>query len=284
MNIALLTCQHWPGALASEQNFAKEFPASYNVQVEVWNDPKVNWAKYDVLIFRTIWDYFEYPLEFNAWLDAIEKLNIRTLNPLRVVKANQHKFYLKDLQSRGIDIIPTVFIPKNTGLDFSFLAENNWTQAVIKPAVSGGSYATTLFSIAETEKIATEYANIATERDLLVQPFMPEIQTLGEISILFFNGKFSHAILKKPKEDDFRVQTQFGGVYQIYQPDASLIETALQIITTFGEDLLYARVDGVMKDGKFLLMEVELIEPDLYFSHFPEGKLNYFKALEDLLG
>ncbi|MEO0044724.1 MAG: Cycloserine biosynthesis protein DcsG [Bacteroidota bacterium] len=282
MKIALLSCQNWAGALASERAFAQEFPPQYDVKVEVWNDPTVKWDTYDYLIFRSIWDYFDFPTAFLAWLDAIERQNIKTLNPIHVVKRNLHKFYLQDLQNQGIDIIPTVFIPKNTGLNLSFLAANHWTKAVIKPAISGGAYATTLFSIAEADKMVADYAAMAVERDLLVQPFMPEIQLMGEISLLFFNGQFSHAVLKKPKEHDFRVQSQFGGAYQIYQPATSMIETAAHIIKKFDTNLLYARVDGILKDGKFLLMEIELIEPDLYFNHFPKAKLAFFKALAAL--
>ncbi|PSR14105.1 MAG: hypothetical protein C7N36_05325 [Bacteroidetes bacterium] len=113
---------------------------------------------------------------------------------------------------------------------------------------------------------------------------MPEIQSQGEISLLFFNGQFSHAILKKPQAHDFRVQSQFGGDYQIYHPAASLIDTAAHIVQIFGEQLLYARVDGILKAGKFLLMEVELIEPDLYFSQVPAAKGRFFAALEELVG
>lgn len=283
IKIALLSCTGYAVALDLERAFAKEFPPQYDVKVEVWNDPSVNWSDYNYLIFRTVWDYYNFPTAFAAWLDELEKQGIMTLNPLSIVKRNQHKFYLRDLQNAGIDIIPTVFIPKNTGLNLSFLKENNWPKGVIKPAISAGSYATTLFSIEETAKIEADYADIAAESDLLVQPFMPEIQTVGEISILFFNGQFSHSVLKKPKDNDFRVQSQFGGQYEMYQPDASVLETAARIVETFSktsdERLLYARVDGVLRDGKLLLMELELIEPDLYFSHFPEGKINFFNAL-----
>lgn len=283
MKIALLSCTGYAAALDLERAFAKEFPPQYDVKVEVWNDPSVNWSDYNCLIFRSVWDYYNFPNAFAAWLDALEQQGIKTLNPLSIVKRNQHKFYLRDLQNVGIDIIPTVFIPKNTGLNLSFLVENNWPKAVIKPAISAGSHATTLFSIEETSKIEAEYADIAVESDLLVQPFMPEIQTMGEISILFFNGIFSHSVLKKPKDNDFRVQSQFGGQYDMYQPEASVLKTAVHIVKTFGEtsgeNLLYARVDGVLREGKFLLMELELIEPDLYFSHFPEGKINFFNAL-----
>jgi glutathione synthase/RimK-type ligase-like ATP-grasp enzyme len=279
MKIALLSCTGYAVALDLERAFAKEFPPQYDVTVEVWNDPSVKWSDYNYLIFRSVWDYYNFPDAFAAWLEALENQGIKTLNPLPIVKRNQHKFYLRDLQNAGIDIIPTVFISKNSGLNLSFLMENNWSKAVIKPAISAGSYATTLFSVDELSKIEAEYADIAVERDLLVQPFMPEIQTMGEISILFFNGVFSHAVLKKPKADDFRVQSQFGGAYEMYHPDASVLETAARIVKTFGNNLLYARVDGVLSNGKFLLMELELIEPDLYFNHFPEGKINFFNAL-----
>ncbi len=286
MKIALLSCTGYATALDMERAFAKEFPPQYDVKVEVWNDPSVNWSNYNYLIFRSVWDYYNFPNEFAAWLDGLERQGIKTLNPLSIVKRNQHKFYLRDLQNAGIDIIPTVFIPKNTGLNLSFLKVNNWPKAVIKPAISAGSYLTTLFSVEEMPRIEAEYATIAVESDLLVQPFMPEIQTMGEISILFFNGQFSHSVLKKPKTADFRVQSQFGGQYEMYQPAASVLETAARIVKTFGatssENLLYARVDGVLKDGKLLLMELELIEPDLYFSHFPEGKTNFFNALASM--
>lgn len=283
MKIGLLTCQNWAGAYEGEVALASEIDKKFEVDVLVWNDPSVNWANYDCLIFRTIWDYFEFPKEFAAWLDVLENLNIKTLNPLPIIKRNQHKFYLQDLEQRGVDIIPTIFIAKNTGLDLSFLKEKNWKQAVIKPAVSAGSYLTKLFSQNEIAETEAEYDLIAKERDLLVQPFMPEIQEMGEISLLFFQEHFSHSILKKPVNDDFRVQSQFGGQYRIYLPDESVIKTAENIIKTFGGELLYARVDGILKDGKFLLMELELIEPDLYFNYVPEAKKRYLTALENMI-
>lgn len=282
MKIALLSCKNWPDVLEKERAFAAEFPKQFDVHVEVWNDPSVNWSDYNYLIFRTVWDYFEMPKEFETWLNDLENQNVKTLNPLSIIKRNQHKFYLQELERQGIDIIPTVFIPKNTGFDLSFLKEKNWDAAVIKPAVSGGSYLTRLFSQSEIEEVETEYASFALENDLLVQPFMPEIQETGELSILFFQGKYSHAIVKKPKNGDFRVQSQFGGQYQAFEPDAVMLATAQHIIKTFGGDLLYARVDGILKDNKFLLMELELIEPDLYFDYHADAKRNFIAALETM--
>ena len=280
MKIALLSYHKW---VENESAFAAELPKYFNAEAVVWNDPSVNWANYDCLIFRSIWDYFEHPVAFDAWLNELERLNIKTLNPLSIIKRNQHKFYLRDLEQQGIDIIPTVFIPKDTGLDLSFLKEKSWGKAVIKPAVSAGAYLTKLFTLEDISEIEAEYTPIALERDLLVQPFMPEIQEMGEISLVFFNAKFSHAILKKPKQGDFRIQSQFGGQYQAFAPDISLIATAENIVKTFSNDLLYARVDGILKNGKFLLMELELIEPDLYFDYYSEAKNNFLSALEAMI-
>jgi hypothetical protein len=283
MKIGLLTCRTYAGAYENEVALAAEMDKKFQVDVLIWNDTDVDWSSYNYLIFKSIWDYFEYPAAFLAWIDILEKNHIKTLNPLHIIKQNQHKFYLRDLQQQGIDIIPTVFIPKNTGLDLSFLKDNNWERAVIKPAVSGGAYLTKLFSQSQISEIEAEYLPIAQERDLLVQPFMPEIQTMGEISLLFFRGIFSHAVLKKPIGDDYRVQSQFGGQYQTYFPTDTLIETAKNMTKRFGNDLLYARVDGILKNNKFLLMEVELIEPDLYFNHAPNAKKMYLKALEAMI-
>lgn len=283
MKLALLSCLGWEGALAAEQAFAREFPPEFDVAVEVWNDPTVDWSRYDCLIFRTVWDYYHFPDEFAAWLEMIERSNIRTLNPIGVVRKNQHKFYLRDLREMGVEIIPTVFIEKGGGLDLSFLADKGWERAIIKPAVSAASNDTRLFSLAELPEVTAAYAGIARTRDLLVQPFMPEIQTSGEVSILFFNDQFSHAVLKTPKAADFRVQSQFGGVYRPYDPAPEVVATAAEIVRKFGSKLLYARVDGVLHNGRFLLMEAELIEPDLYFNLVPDAKADFFQAIHDLL-
>ncbi len=280
MKIALLTCATWPGIQEKERVIAQEFSPHIQANVVVWNDSTVNFSDYQCLIFRTIWDYFEHPEAFAAWLEKIAQLGIKTFNPIAAIRRNQHKFYLKQLQELGAAIIPTMFVEKNTGLDLATLIPEHWQKAIIKPAVSGGAYLTRLFDRSEIASVTAEYTPIAAARDLLIQPFMPEIQEHGELSLLFFGGKFSHAVLKKPSAGEFRVQSQFGGNYRAIEASDELITTAQEIISTFGGDLVYARVDGIMSNGKFLLMELELIEPDLYFDYDPGAKSRYIKALE----
>lgn len=278
MKIALLTCEKLPELTAADQLLIPEL-AKHNIVAKpvIWSDKTINWIDYDYLIFRNTWDYFEKETEFNLWLDQIEKLRIKTLNPIGIIKQNKHKFYLREMEKEGISILPTVFIDKTNSLNLAELIPSHWKKAVIKPAFSAGSYLTEVFKVADIQKTNADYKNLAQEKELLLQEFMPQIQIAGETSFIFFNKKFSHCVNKKPLDGDFRVQSQFGGKYNLVQPNQDLIEKAQKIVNTFPENLLYARVDGIIIDTELYLMEIECIEPDLYFDIAP-GALERFVA------
>jgi glutathione synthase/RimK-type ligase-like ATP-grasp enzyme len=267
MKIALLTCEALPNLSVSDQLLIPQV-AKQNIEAKavVWNDKTVDWTVFEALIFRNTWDYYEKETEFMAWLDQIEKLGIKTLNSIEIVKKNVHKFYLKTLQQQSITIIPTIFIEKTTALNLSQIIPKHWEKAVIKPAFSAGSYQTKLFEVENIEAINQEYLEIASQKELLLQQYQPEIQTLGETSFIFIDKKFSHCVNKKPKPNDFRVQVQFGGAYVLQKPSTKAIANAQKIINLFPENLLYARVDCILRNDEIHLMEIECIEPDLYFS------------------
>ena len=268
MTIAILTCQSLPNLNTNDQLLISAFAKNQiTAQPAVWSDSSIDWQKFDYLIFRSTWDYFEREAEFNLWLAKIEKLGVKTLNSLQIINQNKHKFYLKSIEKQGVKIVPTVFIDKTTSLDLNHLIPADWQKCVIKPAFSGAAYQTTVFDVANTTEINNIYLSIAAEKELLLQRFMPEIQTLGETSLIFFNKKYSHAVNKKPVSGDFRVQSQFGGTYTAVAPTASIIEKAQNIVHTFYSDLLYLRIDGIIIGDEFYLMEIEGIEPDLYFEH-----------------
>lgn len=284
MKIALLTCEKLPELNEEDQLLIPEL-AKFNITATavIWDNKTVNWTDFDYLIFRNTWDYFEKETEFNLWLDQIEQLGIKTLNPIDIIKKNKHKFYLREMEMQGIKILPTIFMDKTDLLDIDKKIPPHWEKAVIKPAFSAGSYQTEVFELEDLQKINSKYKNIASEKELLLQEFMPEIQTLGETSFIFFNKKFSHAVNKKPVEGDFRIQVQFGGKYTLTQPNFALIEKAQKIVDTFTGELLYARVDGIVIQDELHLMEVECIEPDLYFN-LSEGSLQRFvSAIVDLI-
>lgn len=276
MKIALLTCEKLPDLTPQDRPLIAAL-AKYGIAATaaIWDDESINWNNFDYLVFRNTWDYFEKENEFNLWLDQIEKLGIKTLNPIAIIKQNKHKFYLRDMEQQGIKILPTVFIDKTTNLDLKELMPSHWNKAVLKPAFSAGSYLTEVFEAADIAKVSTQYKTIASEKELLLQEFMPEIQTVGETSLIFFNKKFSHAVNKKPVPGDFRIQVQFGGIYRLVHPNSELIAHAQKIVNTFPGKLLYARVDGIVINNELQLMEIECIEPDLYFN-LSEGSLERF--------
>jgi glutathione synthase/RimK-type ligase-like ATP-grasp enzyme len=283
MKIAILTCDKLPELNLQDQPLLAELSKQNMIAIPViWDNPNINWNDFDYLIFRNTWDYFEKETQFNNWLDQIEKLGIKTLNSVAIIKQNKHKFYLREMERQGVLILPTIFIDKTNTLNLRKLIPSHWEKAVLKPAFSAGSYQTEVFEIGDIDKINSQYQSIAAEKELLLQEFMPEIQTLGETSFIFFNKKFSHAVNKKPADGDFRIQVQFGGKYSIIHPDAALIAKAQKIVDSFSENLLYARVDVIIIENELHLMEVECIEPDLYLN-LSDGALECFtKAIVDL--
>ncbi len=284
MNIALLACQKFPDLTKADQLLIPEL-AKFGIQAKasVWDDPSVEWTSFDYLIFRNTWDYYEKESAFNLWLDKLENLGVKTLNALDTIRANKHKFYLRTLEKQGIKILPTIFIEKTNHLDLTQMLPKSWKKAVIKPAFSAGSYLTEVFEADNLAATNKKYQPIAAVKDLLLQQFMPEIQSLGETSLVFFNKQFSHAINKKPVEGDFRIQVQFGGKYTAILPDSGLINQAQRIVDTFPDPLLYARIDGIVIGNELHLMEIECIEPDLYFNYSEGSKQRFVQAILELI-
>jgi glutathione synthase/RimK-type ligase-like ATP-grasp enzyme len=242
----------------------------FNVKSAIWDDPEVDWKRFDTVLIRTAYDYKEKPEAFIQWLEGLEEQNIHVMNDSKIIKKNIHKSYLLELQKEGVNVIPTDIYPKGTDLGSTDLTkEYGWHDVVIKPAVgSGGENAVLLMHGEGSVAAANELLALG---DMLVQPFMPEIYQ-GEHSLMFFGGKFSHAVLKEPNGTEFRVHEKFGGNTFSSTPDAETIKLATDILQKAAPNTTYARVDGIMKDGEFLLMELELIEPWMYLHNAPSPK------------
>ena len=188
---------------------------------------------------------------------------------------------MKEYTKIGIPVIPTEFVERKSKIDLNFVLENRkWEKAVIKPAISGSAYKTYVVSHNEPG-IQSKLDELLTDNDVLIQKFIDEIQT-GEWSLLFFNKKYSHSVLKVPKDNDFRVQAVFGGEYLYNEAPVKLIEQAQKIVDNVKGELLYARVDGIYINETLYLMELELIEPDLFLNS-PEAQKNFVKALLEKL-
>ena len=267
--LALATCAHLPGIHPDDIHLASSLTRlGIEPSACIWNDPAVDWSRFDTVLMRTTWDYFKHYAAFKSWLD---RLPIPTVNNQPLLRWNGDKRYLLELERQGVGIIPTR-ITSADGLREA-LAAMSGREVVVKPTVSGGGWHTLRGVVGD---IAFEQAVAQLPRDLdyMVQAFVPEIVSDGEWSLLFFDGKFSHAVIKRAARGDYRVQGEFGGSVEAAEPDAAIIasaQRAMAAVAAIGHgDYAYARVDGVMVAGRLLLMELEMIEPLLFLSGRPD--------------
>jgi glutathione synthase/RimK-type ligase-like ATP-grasp enzyme len=213
----------------------------------------------------------------------LENEKIALWNPPSVVRKNVIKRYLLDFQNAGIPIVPTVWIPKGTKTQLKeTLQTTGWSGAIIKPDVSASAYRTWYTSLHSAQQQQSNLDEILKDSGALIQEFRNEINS-GEWSLLFFNRKFSHAVIKLPAPGDFRVQEELGGIIEATTAPSSLINQAEKILEQIKGPLLYARADGVASKDQFLLMELELIEPSLFLGSSPEGAENFAKSIVTLV-
>ncbi|MBS2030819.1 MAG: hypothetical protein JST54_23145 [Deltaproteobacteria bacterium] len=274
--IAFATCDAQPDLYAEERELLPRL-AKRGVEAHAVSWTRTaDWRSYDLVVIRSTWDYFERIAEFRAWLDSLENANVRVQNPLNVLRWNLDKLYLLDLAEQGVRIVPTKFVrPGESAIVGDVLAKYGWTDAVLKPLISGGAFRTSRFTASDAAAHQPELDALAATCGAMIQPFLPEIGTDGEWSLFFFGSQFSHAVIKRPAAGDYRVQPQFGGRAERVQAPPELIAEAAKIIRLAPEPLLYARVDGVRRGDRFLLMELEAIEPYLFFATAPEAMDRY---------
>jgi glutathione synthase/RimK-type ligase-like ATP-grasp enzyme len=263
--LALITWSGLPQGAESERLMLPYLAAAgVETQIIDWRSP-VGFNKFDLVVLRSCWDYHLRGTEFTEWLRRIAH-EVPVLNDLPTVLWNQNKFYLQELESRGIEIAPTIFA---TGRGVIGAAEHSkirsWPKVVVKPAVSASAHKTFLIDGAAFPAYP-ELARQMGGQPFLIQQFIPEIQDEGEISFIYIDGLFRHAVLKRPAAGDFRVQKEHGGSAETFLPSAALLDQANQIAAAVQQvrDSLYCRIDAVAREDKLVLMELELIEPELF--------------------
>ncbi|MDB4893234.1 MAG: hypothetical protein JWL61_5089 [Gemmatimonadetes bacterium] len=246
----------------------------------IWNDDALDWEKYAAVVIRSTWDYHLHLDEFLAWLDRLESLDVRVVNAPSLLRWNAEKGYLRDLADRGIAIVPTRWVERGERSSLGdILRETGWSDVVVKPAVSVSAHQTWRMGAGEAGARAADFSSMVESGRVLVQPFLEAIQTEGEWSLLFYGGEYSHAVLKRPRRDDFRVQQAHGGTSDVMEPSREVIDQARRVLEAAGQPSQYARVDGCVVDGRFVLMELELIEPDLFLRAHPAAPARLAAAL-----
>lgn len=253
--------------------------AGWEVVPLVWSEPAAARPRADVVVLRSCWDYHLHPRAFSRWVQAVAGTGTPLLNPPAMVHWNLHKGYLLELAGEGVLLPPTQLVDPTSPRSLQALADDLGADGlVVKPAVSASAYGTwrtERIGPAEEQRFARQLAH----GELLVQRFIPEIAE-GEVSLMYFGGGYSHAVRKTPAPGDFRVQVGHGGTHRPWQPDPAILAAADAIVARCAADALYCRVDGVPTAQGFQLMEVELIDPVLFFEHAPHAADVFVRALE----
>jgi glutathione synthase/RimK-type ligase-like ATP-grasp enzyme len=248
-----------------------------------WGDPAVRWRDMDAVVLRSCWDYHLRSAEFLGWISALERDGVVVWNPPAVVRWNFEKTYLRDLYAMGVAIIPTVWVEREEGFSLpALLAREGWRRAVVKPTISLSAYETWVTSPERAAADEPAVRRMLARGGVMVQRFVDEIVSGGEWSLVFFGGVYSHTTLKRAATGDFRVQSEYGGSKTDVQPPEWMLAEASRAVAAatdaFGP-LLYARVDGVAADGRLLVMELELIDPELYFLLRPDAAARFAEVV-----
>lgn len=247
-----------------------------------WDDPSADWSRCAAAVVRSTWDYHHQLEKFTEWTAQLDDLKVPLINSSSLLCWNSEKTYLKQLQSSGVDVVATHWVCRGDQDSLrDILRAAQWNEAVVKPVVSASAYETWRTSLASADRQEERFRALADQGEVMVQPYVPEIETAGEWSIVYLGNHFSHAVVKRPQRGDFRVQKQFGGSREIVEPDPELLRAAEAILSHAPEQSVYARVDGCVIAGRFVLMELELIEPELFLETHPLAPARFASAILD---
>lgn len=250
-------------------------------EIVPWSVADEDWTRFSYLLIKSVWDYFDFYPEFLDWIAARKSEGTPALNKLDTIRWNSSKTYLLEIEKKGFPVIAGKLLKKGSHFDGDSIASHiNTATWVVKPLVSGGAKNTIKIPADSWQNQSAKINELLEEEDYLVQPFVREVQEVGEYSLIFFNAKFSHAVLKTPAKEDFRVQHYFGGTISVIDPSIELMESCQKLVTEFASESLYVRVDGVVIDGIFHLMELEMIEPYLFLGLADQAIPNYKAALK----
>lgn len=278
VHVDLATCRRLPDLTADDGLLARALEVrGATVRAAPWDTIEPAASGDRAVCLRSTWDYHRRWTEFRAWIEAFAAAAGRLWNPAPTVLWNADKIYLRELADAGVRMPATIWTEPGTrpSLD-RFLDERGVRRAVLKPRISATAHGT--FLIERGRRLTeSEWAPLEATGALL-QTFVPEIAD-GEAWLVFIDGTFTHAVLKRPVREEFRVQRDFGGSIEPLEPSRSLRAFAERVLSTVSQAWVYARMDIVQGAGAPVLMELELIEPDLFFSHCPTAAERLAAAL-----
>jgi hypothetical protein len=273
VEIALVTYPKLPDLSPDDHPLRDALRArSAGVRAVSWDAPGVDWARFDAVVLRSCWDYHLRFAEFGRWLDTLEQVRVRLWNPARVVRWNFDKSYLRALDGDGVLLPATEWLASGAAPDLAqLLVARGWQEAVVKPQVSASAHETWRTDRRQAPSDQPRLERLLRSGGVLVQEFVPEVVTAGELSLVYIAGEFSHAVRKRVGTGvgEFRVQERFGGWSEPATAGMAAREAGSQVLSRVPGPWLYARVDGVERAGRFLVMELEVFEPQLFLAFSP---------------
>jgi glutathione synthase/RimK-type ligase-like ATP-grasp enzyme len=245
-----------------------------------WGEP-FDWSSVPLVLVRSPWDYFRHLEAFLGWAEQVERVTT-LVNPASVLSWNSHKRYLTALADHGVPTVPTSVVGRGASTEVrrSELAAHRG-EVVIKPAVSVGAIGA-FRGPAGSVEAGEHLAGLVAKGDALVQPFQAVVLDEGELSLVYLGGAFSHAVRKVPVPGDYRVQVHYGGRVRPHQPTGRQRHVAEAALAIVPAPVSYARVDMVGEHDP-VIMELELIEPELFLRHRPGAPRRFAEHLVGLL-
>ena len=271
--IVLATAADQPEITGSDRLYADALERrGYRVVGAPWNGPQEAFAGATAVVLRSTWGYYRTPDAFHAWVEAVAA-STRLFNPIEVVRWNLRKDYVGKLAAAGVRVPGTRIVAREAAAVERVFAETGWSRAVVKPLSGASGHSVELLT---RDAVVTALPRLAGD-ELLVQEFLPEIAE-GELSLVYFDGVFSHAIRKRPPAGEFRANSRFGATWSAEMPPAAVAGQGATALRCLPERPLYARVDGVVRDGVLIVVEVEVLEPALFLDFDPPAAERFAEA------
>lgn len=266
--IALATAAHYPELAPDDQILHAELTRRGVRAVPIVWDTSTDWSVFDTVVVRSIWDYHLKYARFQAWLDELDASGVPVHNPTAILRHNANKQYMLELEAAGVRITPTRVVLRGERASLpDILIEMGWRHAVVKPTVSSTGYETWFVSKPATRAEEQRFTDQHAKMDVLVQEFAEGVAA-GELSFVFIAGEYSHCVLKRPAEGEFRVHNEHGGTVETHQPSPDQIAWAQSVVVTLpARACTYARVDAVAAASGMTVMELELLDPELFFAY-----------------
>jgi glutathione synthase/RimK-type ligase-like ATP-grasp enzyme len=275
--IVLATANDEPDVTTSDALYARALERhGFRVAGVPWNGPPQAFDGAAAVVLRSTWGYYRALAEFTAWTEAVAAATL-LFNPIGLVRWNLRKDYVGKLALAGVRVPGTHVVACEVDAIESIFRDVGWERAVIKPAAGASGYSVELVERDDVAAIVPRLAAEARDTGVLVQEFLPEIAH-GELSMVYFDGVFSHAIRKRPPKGEFRSNSRYGPTRNAETPPAAALEQGATCLRALPELPLYARVDGVLRDGQLIVIEVEVLEPALFMEFDPPSAERFAEA------